>query len=86
MLFRGKLWLEKKEFTLSSAQLILLSFLVTVLAGIVLLTLQVSSAIGKAVRYLDALLTATAVTCVTALVTLPYAIEIANTVKLGRLK
>ena len=56
MLFRGKLWLEKKEFTLSSAQLILLSFLVTVLAGIVLLTLQVSSAIGKAVRYLDALL------------------------------
>ena len=73
MLFRGKLMVRKKEFTLSSAQLILLSFLVTVLAGIVLLALQVSSAIGKAVGYFDALLTATAVTCVTALVTLPYA-------------
>jgi trk system potassium uptake protein TrkH len=64
---------RKKKFRLSTTQIILLSFLVTVLAGIVLLALQISSAIGKAVRYLDALLTATTVTCVTALVTLPTA-------------
>jgi uncharacterized membrane protein len=64
---------RKKKFRLSTTQIILLSFLVTVLAGIVLLALQISSAIGKAVRYLDAMLTATTVTCVTAPVTLPTA-------------
>ena len=57
-----------KEFTPSTTQIILFVFLVTVLAGSVLL------ALGKAVRYFDALLTE---------ITL---IVIANTVKLVRLK
>ena len=61
----------KKKFTLSTTQIIWLGFLVTILAGSVLLALQISSAIGKADLYPGALLTATTVTYVTALVTLP---------------
>ena len=61
----------KKKFTLSTTQIILLSFLVTILAGSVLLALPISSADGEAVPYLDALFTATTSTCVTGLVTLP---------------
>ena len=52
-------------------QIILLSFLVTILLGSLLLALPVSSATGNAVPYLDALFTATTSTCVTGLVTLP---------------
>ena len=62
---------EKKKFSLSTTQIILLSFLVTVLLGSALLALPISSASGKAVPYLDALFTATTATCVTGLVTLP---------------
>ena len=62
---------RKKKFTLSTTQIILLSFLVTVLLGSVLLVLPISSATGEAVPYLDALFTATTSTCVTGLVTLP---------------
>ena len=62
---------RKKKFTLSTTQIILLSFLVTILAGSALLALPISSSSGEAVSYLDALFTATTSTCVTGLVTLP---------------
>ena len=39
---------RKKKFTLSTTQIILLSFLVTILAGSVLLALPISSADGEA--------------------------------------
>ncbi|MBQ3016265.1 MAG: potassium transporter KtrB [Clostridia bacterium] len=61
----------KKKFTLSTTQIILLSFLITILIGSGLLALPISSASGEAVPYLDALFTATTSTCVTGLVTLP---------------
>ena len=62
---------RKKKFTLSTTQIILLSFLVTILLGSVLLALPISSASGEPVPYLDALFMATTSTCVTGLVTLP---------------
>ncbi len=62
---------RKKKFTLSTTQVILLSFLLTIFVGSLLLTLPISSASGEAVPYLDALFTATTATCVTGLVTLP---------------
>ena len=55
---------RKKKFRLSTTQIILLGLLETILARSMLLALQIRSAIGKAVRYLDTLLTATTVTCV----------------------
>ena len=61
----------KKKFALSTTQIILLSFLVTILIGSGLLALPISSAAGEAVPYLDALFMATTSTCVTGLVTLP---------------
>ena len=60
-----------KKISLSTTQIILLSFLVTILVGSALLSLPISSASGEAVPYLDALFTATTSTCVTGLVTLP---------------
>ena len=62
---------RKKKFTLSTTQIILLSFLAAILAGSALLALPISSADGEAVPYLDALFMATTSTCVTGLVTLP---------------
>ena len=62
---------RKRKFALSTTQIILLSFLVTILLGSGLLALPISSATGKAVPYLDALFTSTTSTCVTGLVTLP---------------
>jgi trk system potassium uptake protein TrkH len=64
---------KKKKYTLSTTQIILLSFLVTIFLGSVLLALPISSADGESVPYLDALFTATTSTCVTGLVTLPTA-------------
>ncbi len=64
---------RKKKLTLTTTQVILLSFLATILVGSLLLALPISSASGKAVTYLDALFTATTSTCVTGLVTLPTA-------------
>ncbi len=60
-----------KKISLSTTQIILLSFLVTILVGSVLLALPISSENGMPVPYLDALFTATTSTCVTGLVTLP---------------
>ena len=62
---------RKKKFAPSTTQIILLSFLVTILVGSGLLALPISSATGDPVPYLDALFTATTSTCVTGLVTLP---------------
>ena len=64
---------KKKKITLSTTQIILLSFLVPIFLGSILLTLPLSSANGEAVPYLDALFTSTTSTCVTGLVTLPTA-------------
>ena len=61
----------KKKFSLSTTQMIMLSFLVVILVGSLLLALPISSANGEAVPYLDALFTATTAACVTGLVTLP---------------
>ena len=61
----------KKNFSLSTTQTIMLSFLCVILLGSLLLTLPISSADGKSVPYLDALFTATTATCVTGLVTVP---------------
>ena len=71
MLIRENLMVRKKKFKLSTTQIILLSFLVTILIGSGLLALPISSASGEAVPYLDALFTATTSTCVTRLVTIP---------------
>lgn len=65
--------MKTKKFTPSTTQVILLSFLVTILLGSALLALPISTQSGKAVSYLDALFTATTATCVTGLVTLPTA-------------
>ena len=64
---------RNKKIKLSTTQIILLSFLVTILVGSALLALPISSASGEAVPYLDALFTATTSACVTGLVTLPTA-------------
>ncbi|MBO5870787.1 MAG: potassium transporter KtrB, partial [Clostridia bacterium] len=63
----------KKKFSLSTTQVILLSFLITIMLGSILLSLPISSANGVSVPYIDALFTATTSTCVTGLVTLPTA-------------
>lgn len=63
--------MNKKKLRLSTIQIILLSFLITIVLGSVLLVLPISSANGRSVAYVDALFTATTATCVTGLVTLP---------------
>ena len=63
--------MTKKRFSLSTTQIIMLSFLAVIAVGSILLALPVSSASGESVPYLDALFTATTATCVTGLVTLP---------------
>lgn len=60
----------KKKFRLSTTQIILFSFLITILVGSVLLVLPISSSDGNSIPYIDALFTATTSTCVTGLVTL----------------
>ena len=59
------------QITLSTTQMIMLSFLVVILVGSMLLSLPISTANGKAISYMDALFTATTATCVTGLVTVP---------------
>lgn len=63
--------IKKRKFALSTTQIILLSFLATILLGSIFLTSPISSATGESVPYLDALFTATTSTCVTGLVTFP---------------
>ena len=61
----------KKKFSLSTTQIIMLSFLIVILLGSLLLALPISSATCEPVPYVDALFTATTSVCVTGLVTLP---------------
>lgn len=61
----------KKKLSLSTTQIIMVSFLIVILVGSLLLSLPISSANGEPVHYLDALFTATTSVCVTGLVTLP---------------
>lgn len=63
--------MKNKKISLSTTQIIMLSFLIVILVGSLLLSLPVSAANGEAVPYLDALFTATTATCVTGLVTVP---------------
>ena len=63
--------MNKKRTSMSTTQIIMLSFLAVILVGSLLLALPLSSADGKAVPYLDALFTSTTATCVTGLVTVP---------------
>ena len=62
---------KSRSFSLSTTQIIMLSFLGAILVGSLLLKLPISSADGISVPYVDALFTATTATCVTGLVTLP---------------
>lgn len=63
----------KKKRSLSTTQIVLLSFLAAIFVGSLLLSLPISAADGCPVPYIDALFTATTSTCVTGLVTLPTA-------------
>ena len=65
--------MARKKISLSTTQIVLLSFLITILIGSGLLSLPISTASGVRVSYPDALFTATTATCVTGLVTLPTA-------------
>ena len=64
---------KNRKISLSTTQIILLSFLITILLGSLLLSLPISQAEGQEVEYIDALFTSTTSTCVTGLVTLPVA-------------
>ena len=60
---------KERHWEFRSTQIIGLGFLIMILIGSVLLTLQVASVDGTATSYLDALFTATTSSCVTGLVT-----------------
>ncbi len=62
---------KNNQFDMSTTQIIMFGFLITIIIGSILLTLPISAANGRSVSYLDALFTATSATCVTGLVTLP---------------
>ena len=63
--------MKKKHFSLSTTQIIMLSFIGAIFAGSLILSLPISSSSGISVSYIDALFTSTTATCVTGLVTLP---------------
>lgn len=63
--------MSRKKLSLSTTQIVLLSFLIAIALGSGLLSLPVSAADGQPVAYIDALFTATTATCVTGLVTVP---------------
>lgn len=64
---------RKHALSLSTTQIIMLSFLVLIAVGCVLLCLPISAADGKRIPFMDALFTATTATCVTGLVTVTTA-------------
>lgn len=64
---------KKSRSAPTTAQIIMLSFLLVILIGSILLALPISAKGGVAVPYIDALFTATTATCVTGLVTLTTA-------------
>ncbi len=61
----------RKRISFSTTQIILFSFLITIVIGSILLVLPISSKNGRSVTYIDALFTATTSVCVTGLVTIP---------------
>ncbi|MDD6479037.1 MAG: potassium transporter TrkG [Oscillospiraceae bacterium] len=63
--------MEKRRFSFSTSQIILLGFLAVIMLGTILLSLPISTKSGKAISFCDALFTATTATCVTGLVTVP---------------
>lgn len=63
--------MKKRKLSLSTSQIIMLSFFIAIIIGSILLAFPISSANGKAIPYMDALFTATTATCVTGLVTVP---------------
>lgn len=63
--------MKNKLMNFNATRYILLSFLIVILIGSVLLSLPVASATGEPVSYIDALFTATSMTCVTGIATLP---------------
>ena len=65
--------MKKIKFSLSTTQIILLSFIAAILIGSLLLALPISSSGSEPVPYIDALFTATTATCVTGLVTVSTA-------------
>lgn len=65
--------MKKIKFSLSTTQIILLSFIAAILIGSLLLALPISSSGREPVPYIDALFTATTATCVTGLVTVSTA-------------
>lgn len=67
--------MKKKFLSLSTSQMIMLSFLLCITVGSILLSLPVSSADRQAVPFIDALFTATTSTCVTGLVTVTTATQ-----------
>lgn len=67
--------MKKKFLSLSTSQMIMLSFLLCITVGSILLALPVSSADRQAVPFIDALFTATTSTCVTGLVTVTTATQ-----------
>ena len=67
---KGVYMIKISKRSLSTVQIVLLSFLIAILIGSILLALPISSASGTAVPYIDALFTATSATCVTGLVTI----------------
>ncbi|MGN0154200.1 MAG: TrkH family potassium uptake protein [Lachnospiraceae bacterium] len=60
--------IKNHRYTISSFQLILLSFLLVILFGSVLLTLPFATIDGKGASFSDALFTSTSATCVTGLI------------------
>ena len=58
----------KKNYRLTSAQIILVGFLAVILLGTFLLMLPIASRSGEATPFLDCLFTATSATCVTGLI------------------
>lgn len=63
--------MKKRQFSISTTHIILMSFLIAILIGTLLLSLPISTADGKSPLFLDALFTATTSTCVTGLVVTP---------------
>ena len=63
--------IKMKKISLSTTQIILFSFIITILLGSFLLFLPISTVQGESVSYIDALFTSTTSTCVTGLVTVP---------------
>lgn len=63
--------IKKSDFKFTTTHIIMLSFVLTILAGTILLALPLSSSTGEAIPLEDAFFTATTATCVTGLVTVP---------------